>query len=263
MKFTAKMITVFMAVLFAFSLISASAYAGKAGSQVGAEKEQKRTEKREEGEKQDGSQNQDGDLDRDRDRDQDRTQDCTTTQEVAGNTGVSEGNGACPNSIADNLELLFDGLEVEFPPLIEHLVADLAISIEGDIKGNEVTTPSDRHNSNAIIRDASGTITLTVVEMTPSLPVESIVLEFELDFGIINKHGEGENESPNAIDLFFRAKSLVISGGLTTEPLILEDVLIKIHDGKIQFVVLGDSSTLLAPSKNRVRITSFGKIKSN
>jgi len=263
MKIIAKTISIFMAVLFAFSLISVSAYAEKSGSQVGATKDQKRTEEREEIQEQSGSQSGDLIRDRDRDRVQDRTQDCTITQEVAESTGTSETKAAAPSPIEDSLELVFEGLEVGFPPLIESLVADLTISIEGDIKGNDATSPADRHNSNTIVRDASGTITLTVVDMIPPLPIDPIVLEFEVDLGIISEHGEGENESSNAIDLFFRAKSLVISGGLTTEPVTLENVLIKIHDGKIQFVIIGDSSTLLAPSKNKVRITSFGAIKSN
>lgn len=262
MNRAAKFLAIFLAVLFAFSLISSSVLAGKP-EQTGQDKNKEKKQKKDE------------DQDRDRDRDGDDDPDDDEEQEFPPAKGLYKPKnnnrnkvkpkiqlqnasqlGALRKPIQDSFEASFEDLEIESPLLDENITADVYVYIEGNISGSKVTTPSGRCNLQAKIYEASGIIVLE----------NAILMNVEIVFGMLNVHSQEGNESENSVDAFFRAKYLEVTdsgNSLLPEDLIIENALIRIRDGELYFVGSDDSGDgSPAPPRSNVRITTFARIKS-
>ena len=274
-----KLLLIFLAVLFAFSLISSSVLADKP-EQTGQDKNKEKKQKKDKdcGPDDDPimeqSRIQDKDKDKDRDRDgdddsgKDEEQDFPPAKGLYkpknNNRNKVEANiqlqnalklGAIRELIQDEFEMSFDNLEIESPLLDENITADVYVYIMGNISGSKVTTPSGRCNLQVKISDASGIIVLE----------NAILMNVEIVSGMLNVHSQVEDESE--VDVFFRVKNLEVTGVnsflLLPNDLIVENALIRIRDGKLYFVGSedpGDGSP--APPRSNVRITTFARIKS-
>jgi Ni/Co efflux regulator RcnB len=273
MNRAAKLLVIFLAVLFAFSLISSYVLADKP-EQTGQDKNKEKKQKKDK--------DQDRDRDRDRDRDgdddpdDDQIMDDDEEQEFPPAKGLYKPKnnnrnevkakiqlqnafrpGAIRELIQDDFEASFEDLEIESPLLEENITADVYVYIKGSISGSKVTTPSGRCNLQAKIYDASGIIVLE----------NAILMNVEIAFGMLNMHSQVGDESENSVDAFFRAKYLEVTDSnnpFLPEDLIVENALIRIRDGKLYFMGSGDAegNGSPAPPRSNVRITTFARIKS-
>lgn len=272
-----KLLLIFLAVLFAFSLISSSVLAGKpeqTGQDKNEEKKQKKDKECDPDEDPIMEQSRIQDRDRDRDRDGNDDSDEDEEQDFPPAKGLYKPKnnnrskvkaniqlqnafklGAISELIQDEFEMSFDNLEIESPLLDENITADVYVYIMGNISGSKVTTPSGRCNLQVKISDASGIIVLE----------NAILMNVEIVSGMLNVHSQVEDESE--VDVFFRVKNLEVTGVnsflLLPNDLIVENALIRIRDGQLYFVGSDDSGDgSPAPPRSNVRITTFARIKS-
>ncbi len=270
MNRAARLLVIFLAVLFAFSLISSSVFAGKP-EQNGQDKDREK--------KQDKDKDQDRDRDREGDDDPDDVEimDEDEEQEPPPAKGLykTKNNnrnkvkaqiqlqnafrpGAIKELIQDEFQASFEDLEIESPLLPENITADVEVYIIGNISGSKVTTPSGRCNLQVKIYEASGIIVLE----------NSVIMRVEIVSGMLNMHSQvGDDESENSVDAFFRAKYLEVTDSnnpFLPEDLIVENALIRIRDGQLYFVGSEDSEDngSPAPPRSNVRITTFARVKS-
>jgi hypothetical protein len=272
-----KLLVIFLAVLFAFSLISSSVLADKP-EQTGQDKnKEKKQEKDKECDPDDDPiMEQSRIQDRDRDRDGDNDSDEDEEQELPPAKGLykTENNNrnkvkaniqlqnafklsAIRELIQDEFEMSFDNLEIESPLLLQNITVGVYVYIMGNISGSKVTTPSGRCNLQVRIYDASGIIVLE----------NAVLMNVEIAFGMLNMHSQVGDESENSVDAFFRVKNLEVTrvnvNPFLPEDLIIENALIRIRDGKLYFVGPEDSEDgSSAPPRSNVRITTFARIKS-
>lgn len=272
-----KLLLIFLAVLFAFSLISSSVLAGKP-EQTGQDKNEEKKQKKdkecdpdedpimEQSRIQDRYRDRDGNDDSDEDEEQDFPPAKGLYKPKNNNRSKVKANiqlqnafklGAISELIQDEFEMSFDNLEIESPLLDENITADVYVYIMGNISGSKVTTPSGRCNLQVKISDASGIIVLE----------NAILMNVEIVSGMLNVHSQVEDESENSVDVFFRVKNLEITGvnfnPFLPNDLIVENALIRIRDGRLCFVGSDDSGDgSPAPPRSNVRITTFARIKS-
>jgi len=290
MNHTIKLLVIFLAVLFAFSLISSSVLADKP-EQTGQDKDK---EKKQEKDKEcDPDENpimeQSRIQDKDRDRDGDDDSDEDEEQELPPAKGLykTENNnrnkveaniqlqnafqlGATRELIQDEFKMSFQGLEIESPLLDEIITADVYIYITSGISGSKVTTPSGRCNLQAKIYEGSAIVFLTNInEDSPGISLLGMVIE--IISGKLNMHSQVGDESENSVDAFFRVKNLEVTDvtDVNVNPFLLDDLitenaLIRIRDGKLYFVGSGDleGNGSPAPPRSNVQITTFARIKS-
>lgn len=270
MKRAAKLLVIFLAVLFAFSLISSSVLADKP-EQTGQDKSKEKKQKK------DKDQDKDRDWDGNDDADDDGIMDDDEEQEFPPANGLYKPKnnnrnkvkpkiqlqnafqpGAIRELIQDEFEASFEGLEIESPLLDENITADVYVYIMGSISGSKVTTPSGRCNLQVKIYDASGIIVLE----------NAILMNVEIVSGVLNMHSQVGDESENSVDAFLRVKYLEVTDSINNpflpEDLIVENALIRIRDGQLYFVGSGDAEDngSPAPSRSNVQITTFARIKS-
>jgi hypothetical protein len=293
-----KLLVIFLAVLFAFSLISSSVLADKP-EQTGQDKnKEKKQEKDKEYDPDESpimeqSRIQDKDKDKDWDGDddpddveiidEDEEQDFPPAKGLYkpknNNRNKVKANiqlqntfklGAIKELIQDVFEASFDNLEIESPLLPENITADVYVYITSGISGSKVTTPSGKCNLQAKIYEGSGIIILTNIdEDSPGISLSEndiIIMVIESISGNLNMHGQAEDGSEDFVDAFFRAKYLEVTDSgnpLLPEDLIVENALIRIRDGKLYFMGPEDSEDgSPAPPRSNVRITTFARIKS-
>ena len=218
----------------------------------------------------------------DKDRKQDRDNDCDPTtdpirdrlgkDDLTTSKGLIMGKSkknillaGASNTISteESLLMAFDNLVVDLLPF-GNIAADVIIQITGDIRKNDVLTPSGNYNLNAKIRDAS--VIITIVPILAG--IGQFTIEVDVQYGMISAHTEGDEQPFSLADVFFKAKTLTFTDipPIFPENTII-DVVLKIQDGVVQFVKLSDPGLFglqasPAPSRiMKIQSTTFGKIK--
>lgn len=176
---------------------------------------------------------------------------------------ISFGNGVSERSEGVFvLETTYYDLEGEFPVIGMVSVDETDLSVIWEGKQNKVVTPSENHNHHVKVEDAIGLIRLKGVKSSEfPFPIPEILILVVIESASMNEHGTGETSDTKTVDVFLRAKSVQIMPFLPPVPVLIDlgPGMLKIEDGQIKFLKL---KAFPAPGKSRVRVTTFGKIKS-
>jgi len=146
------------------------------------------------------------------------------------------------------------------------LSANATFDIQWLGKENDENFSAKENNYRAKIDEGIIKIVFSNIEID-GLP-ETITVVLSIEGGLFNEHSpaSGANAIGNA-ELFLRAKSMTFIeiDGISLEDLglVLEHPMIKIQDGKLQFIKIDNYDQYLAPSRvENKQYTTFGKVKS-
>lgn len=201
------------------------------------------------------------------DRIRDRIRDCTSPRNKASKVNeVMEGS----------IDIEYEGLEVEIPEEWELpisgtvTVGSASLHMEWDAgKENKIVTPSARYNY--CIRTGNAIAVITLEGLSFEGVSVDMTIEMGIESGIISLHGKGDPGDLNNANVFIRAKSVTITsveiaseeGTLALGELpSLKYAMVKIKDGKIQFLKIVPTQALLAPPNPGARHTTFARIRS-
>jgi len=168
---------------------------------------------------------------------------------------ISSSWAGVSKSTEGDLKMEYSGLELELPIIGKVTTEKTTLTIHWWGRELKVTTPKDRYNHHIKIDRAEGTLKLEKVK-SDSIPLGDMEIGIEIISGIMSAH----IAPGNPVDVMSTGKAIVLTIPGIPEPVTLENVIIKIQEGKLQFMKFKLAPS--APGRGKICPTAFAKIKS-